>query len=143
MCDECPSVFMEKYRLTTHKANVHSNKPIVRKEFNCKFCDKKYRQRRNLKEHIFREHEKHTPFQCEQCTRSYGTKSQLKTHIQLVHERVKCSECGQEMCNSFILKRHKAKVHGIKPNNVIQCQHCPMFFHFKAYLDRHVAKEHS
>ena len=142
MCDECPSVFMEKYRLTTHKTNVHSNKPVKVKEHNCKFCDKKYKQRRNLKEHIFREHEKHTPFQCEQCTRSYGTRSQLKTHVQLVHERVKCSECGQEICNSFMLKRHKAKVHGIIPENAHHCKLCPLFFSSKGSLNNHIAKNH-
>ena len=84
-----------------------------------------------FKEYIFQEHEKTTVFQCEQCTQNYGTKTQLKAHIHLVHERVKCSECGQEMCNSFILKRHKAKVHGIIPENAHQCKLCPMFFSSK------------
>ena len=62
-----------------------------------------------FKEYIFQEHEKTTVFQCEQCTRNYGTKTQLKAHIHLVHERVKCSECGQEICNSFMLKRAQGK----------------------------------
>ena len=143
MCDECPSVFMQKHRLKTHKDNVHSNKPDrTKKDFQCKFCDKKFLRGFSLKEHILREHEKSTPFQCNQCTRSFGTRSRLKTHIQLVHERVKCNECGQEMCNAFILKRHKAKVHGLKPTNAQQCKHCPLFFSRKGSLINHIAKIH-
>ena len=93
--------------------------------------------------YVLREHEKKTPFPCDHCPRKYTTQAELNGHIKRVHQRVNCEECGQEVCNLFMLKRHQAKAHGIKPNNVIQCQHCPMFFHFKAYLDRHVAKEHS
>ena len=95
-----------------------------------------------FKEYIFQEHEKTTVFQCEQCTRNYGTKSQLKAHIHLVHERVKCSECGQEICNSFMLKRHKAKVHGIIPENAHHCKLCPLFFSSKGSLNNHIAKNH-
>ena len=147
ICDECPNIFLEKHRLRVHKSWVHSNKQWVQskkkhRERNCKFCNKKYSQLRVLKEHIFREHEKTTVFQCEQCTRNYGTKSQLKAHIDNVHDRVKCSECGQEICNSFMLKRHKAKVHGIIPENAHHCKLCPLFFSSKGSLNSHIAKIH-
>ena len=96
-----------------------------------------------LNYYVWREHEKNTPFPCDQCKRSYTCERELKWHIKYVHERVKCEECGQEICNLFRLKRHKAQAHGIKPKNVLQCQHCPMFFHLKAFLDKHVATKHS
>ena len=76
-------------------------------------------------------------YQCQHCTRSFGIQRKLKSHIQNVHERVKCNECGQEMCNTFILKRHKAKVHGVMPTKVHQCKHCPMFFSGKGSLKNH------
>ena len=143
ICDECPNIFLEKHRLNTHKSWVHSNRPKKKhKVVKCKFCSKKYSQNRVLQEHIFREHEKTTVFQCEQCTRNYGTKTQLKAHIHLVHERVKCSECGQEICNSFMLKRHKAKVHGIIPENAHHCKLCPLFFSSKGSLNNHISKIH-
>ena len=141
MCDECPSVFMDKHRLQTHKHHVHkigSNRK--KKELQCKFCDKKYSSDQSLKEHVLRDHEKRTPYQCQHCTRSFGIQRKLKSHIQNVHERVKCNECGQEMCNTFILKRHKAKVHGVMPTNVHQCKHCPMFFSGKGSLKNHLTK---
>ena len=29
MCDECPSVFMQKHQLKTHNDNVHSNETMI------------------------------------------------------------------------------------------------------------------
>ena len=29
MCDECPSVFIQKHQLKTHNDNVHSNETII------------------------------------------------------------------------------------------------------------------
>jgi hypothetical protein len=113
-----------------------------KKELQCKFCDKKYSSDQSLKEHVLRDHEKRTPYQCQHCTRSFGIRMKLKSHIQNVHERVKCNECGQEMCNTFILKRHKAKVHGVMPTNVHQCKNCPMFFSGKGSLKNHLTKIH-
>ena len=55
---------------------------------------------------------------------------------------VKCDECGQEICNSFILKRHKATVHGTRPTNVHQCDYCPLFYNRKSALDKHMVKHH-
>ena len=57
----------------------------------------------DLKKHVLTDHEKRTPYQ--HCRRSFGIRMKLKSHIQNVHERVKCNEFGQEMCNTFILKR--------------------------------------
>ena len=51
---------------------------------------------------------------------------------------MKCNEWGQKMCNTFILKRHRAKVHGVMPTNVHQCKHCPMFFSGKGSLKNHL-----
>ena len=127
------------------KRCVHSNRPPVPSKANgyqCKFCDKKFSGRCNLKEHVMKDHEKSTPFHCEQCTRSFGTSSFLKAHVHQVHRRVKCDECGQEMCNTFILKRHKAKVHGIKDVNEHQCKHCHLSFKLKDSFFKHMIKIH-
>ena len=85
---------------------------------------------------VLRDHEKNYTLP------SFGLKLKLKTHIGLVHRRKKCSECGQETWNSFELKRHKAKVHGIKPKNAHLCTYCPLFYKSEVYLANHVAKVH-
>ena len=66
----------------------------------------------------------------------------FKVIKKLVLEQVKCDECGKEICNSFILKRQEATVHGIKPKDDFQCEHCPMFFSYRSTLDKHVASKH-
>ena len=63
-------------------------------------------------------------------------------HKKFVHDRVNCSECGKEICNSFILAKHKKAVHGIIPENTIQCQKCPMFFKIETMLEKHIASKH-
>ena len=96
-----------------------------------------------LKIHILRDHEKNTPFHCDLCTRSFAMESALKWHKKNVHERMKCDFCNEQICNAFMLERHKAKVHGIKPANVLECERCPMFFHTKGNLEKHVMTKHS
>jgi hypothetical protein len=143
-CENCPKAYLSKTQLTEHIHKVHhSKKPVKKKqEYLCEFYDKKFKEIMSLKEHVLSDHEKITPFQFEHCLRSFGLKSKLNTHIGLVHQRIKCSECGQETCNSFELKRHKAKVHGIKPKNAHQCKYCPLFYKSEVYLANHVAKVH-
>ena len=96
-----------------------------------------------MKEHVLSKHEKNTPFKCDKCDRSYGTNKQLSKHQILVHERVNCDECGKEICNSFILKRHKASAHGILPKDYHQCEECPSFFSSETSLDKHVKSKHN
>ena len=59
-----------------------------------------------------------------------------------MHQRIKCDICVKEICNMFILKRHKASVHGITPTNVHQCEFCSSFFETSAAKDKHVEKQH-
>ena len=73
-------------------------------------------------------HEKNAKQKCAECHRSYGTNDKLQSHKKLVLEQVKCVEYEEKICNSFILKRQKATVHGIKPKDDFQCELCPMFF---------------
>ena len=49
---------------------------------------------------------------------------------------------GQDICNAFILKRHKATAHGTRPTNIHQCDLCPLFYNLKSSLEKHIAKHH-
>ena len=118
---------------------LHGKSRPKKKLKTCPYCNK---QMMKTREHILREHEKRTPFPCNQCSKSYTSQGELNGHLKRVHQRVKCEECGQEICNLFMLKRHKAKAHGMKPENVLQCHHCPIFFYTKGHFDRHMAKVH-
>ena len=144
ICDQCPNGYMTKQGLSKHIQSDHLGIKEVRKFTlkKCKDCNKAFKNLASLKEHILSKHENITPYQCGQCHRSYGTKVRLGTHIQNMHQRVKCDECNQEICNNFMLKRHKASVHNSKPDNVFQCEYCPQFYYYEVALEKHITKHH-
>ena len=125
---------------TTHSGKVY--KSTTKKNRKCPYCEKTFTTLTSYKEHLKVKHENSTPYKCDQCHRSYGTKSRLKVHKRNMHQRIKCDECGQEICNAFILKRHKATVHGTRPTNVFQCDYCPLFYNRRTALDKHLLKHH-
>ena len=59
-----------------------------------------------------------------------------------VHTKVTCDLCDEVQYNYFYLKRHKASIHGIIPQNSIKCQHCPAFFKSSANLNKHLDNKH-
>ena len=127
MCDQCPSVFFNNLSLKLHYKTKHasnngqhpqgllSNNKIGRRK--CPHCEKTFATYLSYKEHIKSKHEKDTPYKCDQCHRSYGTSGRLRVHKKNMHQRIKCDQCGQEICNIFILKRHKASTQ-ISPSPV-------------------------
>ena len=98
--------------------------------------------KKNFQEHIIVKHEKSATHKCDQCSQSFGYLSKLHDHQKQVHQRVKCEDCGKDVCNAFMLKRHRATVHGIKPIDSHQCNQCPMFFTIRSSLDKHIAAKH-
>ena len=70
------------------------------------------------------------------------SKRTLLSHKQIVHCKVNCDVCGQEIYNSFELKRHKAAVHGIIPAGAFHCENCPLFFRSEKNLRYHIANKH-
>jgi KRAB domain-containing zinc finger protein len=151
MCDQCPKVFFSKPSLVFHQKSHHSSdkttaadKTVPVQQFRkCSKCDAKFTRLQSLREHIKSKHLKETPYKCDQCHRSYGTGRSLKVHIGQMHERQRCNICGKDICNAFLLQRHKASVHGIIPPNVLQCQYCPLFFNQEATKVKHCIKHHS
>ena len=140
MCDQCSTLCTNKKALRTHVLKTHEQAP--RKRTPCPHCDKTFAVKGACMEHIKVKHEGITPFKCDQCHRSYGTQWGLKSHRFSMHQRVKCDECGQEVSNTLILTRHKAKAHGIKPASVYQCNYCPLFYTLEAQLEKHVMNHH-
>ena len=88
------------------------------KQFECKFCGKKYTREVSWKEHVKRIHEGKV-FSCQQyslsekCDKSFMTKPSLQLHIKKVHERKNyhCKICRKAFSWPFSLKQHKKRVH--------------------------------
>ena len=142
-CDVCKAYFLAKGVLIAHKAFYHSKNKNKgpKKMYSCPYCQKEFSVKTNLIEHI-NVHENNTPFDCEFCNRKFGSESKRKCHINTVHTRVTCNVCGQIQYNSFYLKRHKASAHGILPPNAVKCPHCPEWFSYQSFLDRHMRNKH-
>ena len=148
ICDQCPNVFFNDRTLKHHIRISHNVDGYKKKkniiERTCPHCEKTFKCLISFKEHVKSKHEKDTPYKCDQCERAYGTIQVLRTHRRAMHQRVKCDQCGQEVCNTFLLKRHKASKHGIAPSeNAFQCEYCPMYFDLASYLEKHMQKQHS
>jgi hypothetical protein len=146
LCDSCPKMYINQRTLDKHRLHVHEGVPRGPKQkvvrLQCPHCEKRL-PRTKLNEHIKSKHEMNTPFKCNQCTRSFGTSGVLQTHKLNLHHRVNCDLCGQNICNSFWLKRHKASAHGITPKGSYQCPNCPLFFNLKGALENHLKKQHA
>lgn len=150
-CDKCPDIFFSKWGLKKHM-EVHADsktKELLRlkKERKevikiCPHCQKKFASHRNYLEHIKVVHEKLALFNCDECTRKFASKSKLTEHTRNVHTPVNCQVCGQQVCNAFMLKRHKAKAHNIVPDNVFHCEHCSLFFTTLKRLKYHLETKH-
>jgi hypothetical protein len=108
----------------------------------CPHCNKLYRTREGLKEHILVVHEKSTPFHCDECPRKFGIQFKLQSHKLIVHSKKNCEICGQQAYNAFELTRHKAAAHGIVPKDVYLCDTCPLFFKHPRNLAKHKETKH-
>ena len=142
-CVKCSKTFRKKHLLAVHKYRKHSPNYKANQRAKCQLCEKSYSSATYLKEHVLKDHEKNTPFACEFCSQKFGVESILRCHIVNTHQKVKCDECNQEICNGFMLRRHKAKMHGTKSKTSYQCEFCPYVYEQKTSLEKHVAKNHS
>jgi hypothetical protein len=147
LCDSCPKIFLNPASLDKHRKHEHEGVPKVKKDrgprMQCPHCDKRLLKGNNMEEHIRSKHEGNTPHECDECNRSFGTYGSLRAHKYNMHKRVKCDLCGQSLCNTFWLKRHKASAHGITPTGSHQCEYCPLFFNSPGYKENHIKKQHA
>lgn len=83
------------------------------KTYRCEPCDKTFKGKRYLQEHLENVHGsiEERPYKCEKCDRYFAKESLLKTHISN-HRKVHCSQCNQEFPNSRFLNEHLKTAHG-------------------------------
>ena len=81
------------------------------REFKCSYdgCDKEYKLKGNLKQHIKAVHDKIKDFECDKCEFKCSANSHLKTHIKMVHDKIKdieCDKCDYKCSSNSDLKKH-------------------------------------
>ena len=110
MCELC-GFRGSKYDLAIHM-NKHTNASV----HCCHQCDKTYRYRRNLLEHLHNAHSGPSRLLhvCEFCGANYKSKPALLKHLRAKHlgkRTFPCKYCGHEFSNSTELKEHLQLTH--------------------------------
>ena len=141
-CDLCDYLTDEKYLLSRHVKNVHSEI----KAFVCDKCDFKTTYKYGLKKHEKVVHNDYKPHKCTYPNCSFkGTanKANLDIHIRAVHLKIKdhvCDICGYATVDKHTLLSHKKGVHdGIKD---LICSTCGYVTSYAKALQRHIKVVH-
>ncbi|XP_075217511.1 uncharacterized protein LOC142322378 [Lycorma delicatula] len=166
-CLECGVHFNSRKNLEEHTLNTH-NKELEKGLFMCKFCDRKFVQKRSLlkhykvihsKDHIIcltcgltfeteeelRNHDQtHTynSFTCQTCNEKFTRRQQYIVHIK-EHDKYQCITCKTSYANKSKLEKHEQAGHSIQGVMMQhQCSVCCSSFHFQSSLFFH-KKTHS
>jgi DNA-directed RNA polymerase subunit RPC12/RpoP len=86
-CAECGKIFKRSNQLTKHRLGVHDVAKPNATVYPCTRCDRKFTDKRQLKEHTY-SHEGIKPHQCPECDHRTVTFVNLKTHLKWKHKRL-------------------------------------------------------
>nr|CAH7735832.1 unnamed protein product [Callosobruchus chinensis] len=165
----CPYAPVCRYRtkvkshIKCHVKNVHK----VRNEFRCPNCNRSYKLRRGLEQHIEFQCGKEPQFICPyapRCAFRTCLNGDLKKHIFWRHEKYKlylltrfkwkfderrrnnrpfiCDVCGRSYKYQHGLKEHKKYMCGIEPRFRCSTSGCSYKTRFKSCLNRHLRTIH-
>ena len=139
-CKVCDSVFANKQSLVQHeKQSGHFLK------FSCQHCDKRFRQKIQVKRHEAQVHSEEMPYQCNRCDRKFKSEFSWRRHQDNdeIHKRLEnytpfltCSVCGKqfERRRKWCLDQHML-TH--EPDNKFPCDICFKYFRTNNYLNTH------
>ena len=160
-CDQCSYRGKRQSYLKVHKAMVHGVGAL--QVFSCRVgsCDKKFKHRKHLKQHMDSDHSKEeidasqalVQFDCKDDSCDFrGTSSEdLEEHMStcpLTKSKVTYLSCDQPLCtykgrSMYLLKQHKSVVHDIDVV-LYKCAQplCGFTSKSKSTLTRHVNTRH-
>jgi hypothetical protein len=116
-------------------------------EHPCPTCNKNFKQKKHLKEHMKKYHLKNFDIHCEECNQAFWRKKDLVEHIRSRHREkpnIICTECNKKLSSEGFLKLHmqrheKSRING---GAVHPCSLCNKKFKRKYKLKVHVNKLH-
>uniref|UniRef100_A0A336LXH2 CSON004477 protein n=1 Tax=Culicoides sonorensis TaxID=179676 RepID=A0A336LXH2_CULSO len=142
VCKECGKYFPAESNLRNHKMNVHPLKQVIGSRFQCTLCEKFYKTKKILKQHM--EIHNKREMSCEFCNKIFYRERNLKTHIKLVHlNREKsrpCHICGKAFTHKKSLDRHLFTHSEVR---AFKCSECPFSAKYKLSLSSHIKYAHS
>lgn len=135
-CSVCGRQCTNQSALITHMRS-HTNEY----SFPCSLCEKKYKDRGNLKRHMDRHHSGHKRtrnFICESCGKGFFSKHDVKIHMRTHTGETPyaCTDCPARFTQLGALLRHKKRHTGEKEH---MCSICSKRFCTKEELKMHYA----
>uniref|UniRef100_A0A336LGE0 CSON007428 protein n=1 Tax=Culicoides sonorensis TaxID=179676 RepID=A0A336LGE0_CULSO len=111
-CEICGRSYSEKSSLRNHKRDKHSDNPREIRKVLCPLCGKAVR---SVAVHMHQAHENRT-YTCDLCDKQWKCKEALKNHMRIVHlgmdrKMHECPKCGKAFRTSYYLKDHIQRVH--------------------------------
>ena len=82
-CDFCYEFFSDEEILSKHVLSIH--KSIIEGKKKCDICDKTYRTKLSLYQHVNMEHSNEKSYECETCTKVFLNESTLNRHKKSIH----------------------------------------------------------
>ena len=146
-CSICYQTFLAKVNLENHIKFKHSDT----RKYECKQCNSKFKQKKNLNAHALKVHGTNSRkedcwqdlerevFKCVSCGKTFARNSDLKVHIQIQHtvkDLFKCSLCGKEYSYKTSLERHKSEQHSSEVK-MYECPDCGKMFKQRRNMERH------
>lgn len=145
-CDLCPRKFNHLSILRTHMFKHLS--PETRQQLKtvpCPHCDKKFKTKTILCNHIRIWHEEREQFVCHVCAKSFKNKYDCDYHFKNIHmnvdkERVECPICKRDFANQHRLQRHRKRVHDEAGEHV--CKYCNKVSPTLGAMNNHIKYVH-
>ena len=137
-CSQCSRAYQSLPNLKRHTKNTHSA-PQIKK---CPDCERSFKYKASLDEHMFREHGNRDTvkgYKCNQCERIFASSRGLKRHAETVHvtkPRETCHDCKKTFKHKESLETHRRIEHSDdgKPH---KCNQCDQAFAHISRLKQH------
>ena len=162
-CETCGKQFMDKSKLTSHKAShlskvgshscpscmeTFSNQEDLNEhlkdhkdgDYNCTHCDLEFNTKQALDKHMDIKHLKKSALYCNICSMQFQMKYQLRNHMTEEHKTHK--PCRKFATNSCEFDADCRFNHIILEQNQAICFQCGNIFDDKRSLMRHIEEQH-
>lgn len=137
-CQDCSASFDNGSQLKYHRTKLHS---VIKPSSICRFCDKSFYTKSNLRRHLRRQHSTDTSkmsskrVSCSVCNQTIVDSYRLKVHMRKHTGELpfKCEKCTFGFKTNSDLKVHGKSCRGVR----FSCAKCQKVFQFKQQLREH------